>query len=103
MDSPLNGFNAILLIIIAVIITIIIVGAFFIYRARKRGLRENNKEALSLLSHHRLDYQPEIKTLPVIHPITKPAHSTVSTDSSEPEDIDFITTGRDLTESLSTF
>jgi uncharacterized protein YpmB len=50
MDSPLNGFNAILLIIIAVIITIIIVGAFFIYRARKRGLRENNKEALSLFS-----------------------------------------------------
>ena len=100
MDSPLNGFSAILFVIVTVIFTIIIVGAFLIYRAHKRGRRENNKDTLPPFPHHRLDYQPETKTLPVIHPITKPAHSTFSIDSSEPEEIDFSTTGRDLTESL---
>lgn len=101
MDSPLNGFNAILLII-AIILTIISVGAFFIYQARKRGLRDNNKDTPPHVPHHRLDYQPEAKILPVIHPIKKPAHSTFSIDFSEPEDIDLTTTGRDLTESLAT-
>lgn len=101
MDFSLTGSGSLLpVVIIGIIIGIIIVSVFFVQRLKKRQSHQPESDTSVSAPRHRLDYQPEVKPRPIIPPTVKPTPSAQAAAAVRPDDIDLVSTRKDLTESL---
>lgn len=101
MDISLNGTDSLLpFAIIGIILVVIIVVVFFLHRSGKRRYLKQDKDTSSSVPGQPLDHQPEAKPGLVVPSGVKPTTSAKAAVVTQPEDIDFTTSCKDLTESL---
>jgi len=101
MDISLTGSGYLLpMVIVGIVVVVVIAVVIFQRRSKKRLYPRGDTDASPYPPSHRLDYQPESKSIPVIQPMLASTPLARTADVPKPKDIDLTNTSKDMTESL---
>ena len=101
MDISLTGSGYLLpMAIIGIVVIVVIAVVVLRVRTQKRHQLRGGPGSYQNSSGHRLDYQPESRPTPAIHPIVTSTPLARTAEAPKPKEMDLTSTRRDTTESL---